>query len=578
MSLALGVGCADWDRLHSVLHDLEFGCDIGCRGNARNASRSGNAPSAFKFGEQISDAVADWLDAGFAAGPFTAEQVPPDAKVSGIMCREKPNGSARIILNLSAPVGRSVNDGIDNKDFPTSMASTAKWVAILNKAGRGCKFFKADWSVAYKHLHVRLFDTCLQWFCWLERFFVELNLVFGGRSSAGLFDRLAKVILDLALRLANFNPAMVCQYLDDICAAAAAGSLALAQFEAAYRQVAADVGVQLAPTSDPDKAFSPTTSGVVLGIRYDSVAWTWCIPQEKLIRILRQLRAAVDADAIPQAEMASIAGRIMHYAPLVPLGKFNIMYILKAAGSQVAKTALVPLSPNTRRQLYFWLVVLRATDSHCKIPAVFPFPAWTFEFWTDAGGGSASSIGQGCGGVAAGFWFVLPWGRVINSGVRAADGRRIGRKMSALELVGPLICLAAGADLCRGRPVRIWVDNFGSVAIFKKGYSTSCELSSTLVSAMAIVATAIGCRLTVDKITRCSSTGATLADELSKGQFAAFRRKLPDSWPLPVEPAYIPASILAWVAHPCVDHGLGAKILADLGVPFSSGTCLAALS
>ena len=523
MDLALGLGCSDWDRLNTVINDIESGCDIGCQGPAREPTKSSNAPSAFQFAEQITDSIADWLEAGFAAGPFTADQVPPDAKISGIMCREKPNGSARIILNLSAPLGQSVNDGIRSSDFPTTMSSTTKWIAVLNKAGKGCLFFKADWSVAYKHLHVRPLDTSLQWFSWLDRFFVELNLVFGSRSSAGLFDRLAKAILDLAIRLAKFSPDMVCQYLDDISAAGPEGCQALFEFEEAYRQVAAEIGVTLAPTSDPEKAFSPTTSGVVLGIHYDSVAWTWSIPPAKLARVLAQLKAAVSAQSIPQAEMASIAGRIMHYAPLVPLGKFNIMYLLKAAGSQAARTDLVDISPDTRRQLYFWLVVLRATDGHTRIPSIFPFPPWTFEFWTDAGGGSASTLGQGCGGIAHGFWFILPWGRVINSGVRGEDGKRIGRKMSALELVGPLVCLSAGLDLCRGRPVRIWVDNFGSVAIFAKGYSTTCELSTTLVSAIAVVATTIGCRLTIDKITRCSSPGAILSDELSKGQFSAFR-------------------------------------------------------
>ena len=41
------------------------------------------------------------------------EEVPAGAKVSGIMVRKKPNGAARVILNLSGPKGMSVNDGID---------------------------------------------------------------------------------------------------------------------------------------------------------------------------------------------------------------------------------------------------------------------------------------------------------------------------------------------------------------------------------------------------------------------------------------------------------------------------------
>ena len=163
---------------------------------------------------------------------------------------------------------------------------------------------------------------------------------------------------------------------------------------------------------------------------------------------------------------------------------------------------------------------------------------------------------------------MLPWGRVINSGVRALDWRCISCKLSALELVGPLVCLAAGFQLCQWQPVRVWMDNSGSICIFRKGYSTSCALSLTLASATAVVAASIGCRLTVDKITRCSTAGAILADELSKGRFQAFRRKAVTGWSRPLELARIPASLLYWVNRPMDDPLPGQRILADLGVPF----------
>ena len=53
-----------------------------------------------------------------AFGPVKEEDLPLNAKVNGIMCKEKPNGSVRIILNLSLPEALSVNDGIDKDEFP----------------------------------------------------------------------------------------------------------------------------------------------------------------------------------------------------------------------------------------------------------------------------------------------------------------------------------------------------------------------------------------------------------------------------------------------------------------------------
>jgi hypothetical protein len=508
--------------------------------------------------------VADWVIAGFAAGPFDPADRPENAKVNGMMCRAKPNGSARIILNLSAPKGACVNEGIVSDEFPTSMSSTKKWLEVLDKAGRNCLILKLDWASAYKHLAVRPEDIVLQFFNWLGKDFVELCLVFGCRSSAGLYDRLAKLILQLVILYSKFTAELVCQYLDDVCAAAPQGSTQLAHFEDCYRCVAQHLGVLLAPTTDPDKAFSPTTEGVVLGVRYNTVSWVWSIPADKLARLLEQIRKVDAAHQVQQHEIWSLVGRVLHYAPLIPGGRFNISELIAANNLSDDRLSWVTVTAGLRRQLHFWWILLKTTTGLCTIPEPERFPAWTFEFYTDASGGSDTSKGHGTGGIGGPFWFFVPWGDRINSGMRAADGKRIGRKLSALELIGPLICVSAGRRFCRRAPIRVWVDNSGSVGIWKKGYSTNCHLCTTIVNAIARVAAALGCRVAIDKITRCSNTGAILADELSKGKFQRFFDKLPHEWTLDPEPAWIPPSILKWVDYPAVNPDLGDQILADL--------------
>jgi hypothetical protein len=95
-------------------------------------------------------------------GPVAEEDVPAQAKINCVLTREKPDGTVRIILNLSSPGGLSVNEGIDIDDFPASMSSTEAWLRVLNKAGRGCWFSKTDWADAYKHVAVRPEDQNLQ--------------------------------------------------------------------------------------------------------------------------------------------------------------------------------------------------------------------------------------------------------------------------------------------------------------------------------------------------------------------------------------------------------------------------------
>ena len=145
-SLAAAAGVVDMERVELVCSDLTKGADIGCVGAARTSTASKNASSCSDYPDQITEAVAGWVIKGFAAGPFRKDEVPAGAKISGIMCRPKPNGAVRVILNLSAPAGVSVNDGIDASLFPATMSSTAKWLLVLNKAGRGALMTKVDWA------------------------------------------------------------------------------------------------------------------------------------------------------------------------------------------------------------------------------------------------------------------------------------------------------------------------------------------------------------------------------------------------------------------------------------------------
>ena len=268
--MASMAGFKDKPTLEKVYRDLTEGARIGCEGVYREPSRSKNAPMAYECGDPVSDAIVEWVRDGYARGPVSKEEVPKTAKISGIMTKAKPNGSVRVILNLSAPAGRSVNEGIDNANFPATMSSTLKWLRILHKAGRGCFIMKTDWSAAYKQGAVHEDDVDLQWFQWLGKYFCELSLIFGAVSSVGIFDRLAKVVLWIVLHRSRFQPSLVSQHLDDCCAASPASDTSIFTFDNEYKAVAQELNIKLAPRDDPEKSFAPCKVGCVYGIYYDN--------------------------------------------------------------------------------------------------------------------------------------------------------------------------------------------------------------------------------------------------------------------------------------------------------------------
>jgi hypothetical protein len=226
----------------------------------------------------------------------------------------------------------------------------------------------------------------------------------------------------------------------------------------------------------------------------------------------------------------------------------------------------VTMQPLVRQQLQFWTVLLRACSGHTTIPCPFDKPpAWAINAYTDAAGGSATNPASGSGGAMDDWWYWYPWAKKLQHGILKHEGKKISRKLSALELIGPLIIVSTNVQQCRYRPVTVWVDNIGSVEIWRKGYSNHCTLSTTIAKAINTVATAIGCELFIRKITRCSNTGAKIADHLSKGRFKEARSAAAEAGtPLCMEPGRIPQQLLLWLANPVVDNGLGDKIVADI--------------
>ena len=265
--------------------------------------------------------------------------------------------------------------------------------------------------------------------------------------------------------------------------------------------------------------------------------------------------------------MWSICGKIIHVRPLVPGGKFHIQHLLRANSLSTNPQSLVPITEELRSQLDFWYNVLPLCSGNVAIPDPDPvLPPWAIECWTDAAGGTTQKSWHGVGAVTQFWWAYMAWGHQINSGQDAGRGRSLDRVMSALELLGPLLTIAAGYEWCRHAVVKVWVDNAAACHIWRKGYSTSCPLSSTIVKAVYDIAGGIGCKLDIVKITRCSTPGAEMSDALSKGHFIRFWdiQKRSKDFDLDGEMAWVPTSLKRWVMNPRPDDQLGSRILQEL--------------
>ena len=85
----------------------------------------------------------------------------------------------RRIHDLSAPRGRSVNDGIP-KHYGTIVYETFQFaLRLIGKAGKGCTLVKRDLKSAFRYVPVSPYDQWLLMYEWNGKIYVELFLPFG---------------------------------------------------------------------------------------------------------------------------------------------------------------------------------------------------------------------------------------------------------------------------------------------------------------------------------------------------------------------------------------------------------------
>lgn len=99
-----------------------------------------------------------------------------------------------MIMHLSAPVGRSVSDGIHPDDFSLHYSSVDDAVAILLHLGKGTLMAKIDLKSAFRTIPVHRTDWDLLGMRWRGQYYVDTCLPFGLRSAPFLFNEYATAI------------------------------------------------------------------------------------------------------------------------------------------------------------------------------------------------------------------------------------------------------------------------------------------------------------------------------------------------------------------------------------------------
>ena len=382
------------DLCNTVLHRFRIGADIGFRGSLRAQSGTANNTSALIHADAVSQAIRLEVERGHTCGPFRHIPLAP-FKINPLSARLKPDGSARLILDLSQPSGESVNDGIDPAEFTCSYSSVDEAVALIFKnGGRGALLAKADIKHAFRLIPVRPDQWHLLGYHWNGAYYFDVRLSFGSRSSPRIFNDFADCLAWLFSFHAN-HPS-IRHYLDDFFLAAPSAAAA----SRAYRTILTltqSLGVPLAA----DKCVPPTTRLVLLGVETDTDRMTIALPADKQAALISSLHALSRRTKATRRELLSVVGSLMHAAKCIPPGRGFTRRILDAALSVERSGHRVRLTAALRRDIQWWVEFLPQWNG--TFPLIPPRP-WTacLEVYTDSSGTAGAAV-------HGDRWFYFVW-------------------------------------------------------------------------------------------------------------------------------------------------------------------------
>ena len=160
-------GHPDSSLVQEILHGVRSGFRVGYdHVRAPLMSRSTNMKSAAEHERVVSEYLAAEVDAGrvvLAGSTQQAEALGIHCSPFGVIPKKSKPGKFRLILNLSAPEGASVNEGISKELATLAYVSLDKVAETAAKLGPGAWLAKMDIMQAYRQIPVYPQDRCWEW-------------------------------------------------------------------------------------------------------------------------------------------------------------------------------------------------------------------------------------------------------------------------------------------------------------------------------------------------------------------------------------------------------------------------------
>ena len=530
-----------------------------------------NSNSAVKHGRLVTDKIVSWIKDDIVAGPF---QSPPIGKfrVNPLIAVEQHN-KVRPVLNVSEPVNRSFNDNVNQFTIEkVFMASASDFGYAIVKCGLNSNMSKFDLVDAYKNIPAKIDDLRLQGFCWLGKYFIETQQIFGAKTSVSNFDIFAHTILDLAIAKSKIPKSIIFRRLDDIPIVSPDHVSWCNDFTETFVNICSNINVKLAQDCpDNEKAFKNQKRGRVLGVDFDTSNMSWSYPEGKKSKCLSVIKEAYSKERISLLEMQKFMvslGDLGQLCPFMKGFKKPLNDVLSYLQNDTAITAKIP--PQGKKDLLVWAGMLSDKEGSLPIPHEPCEPPLACKvFTTDAAGNpnGETNTGSGVGGIGLNaegkiiLAFQYIWNEEMICDKKDSKGARFGAKTSTLEMAGLVIPFLLIPEEMSNQHLIFQVDNISCYFGWKNKSVKNDITASILVRSVLLISAYLGSCVHVRHLPRVSTWEADIADRLSRVHTRnSYDKMLLSSF----SDLRIPKVFTDWLDNPIEDWDLPVK-LAGLG-------------
>ena len=254
----------------------------------------------------------------------------------------------RKIHDLSALMGRSVNDGIP-KHYGTIVYETfQRAINLVAKSGRGATLIKRDLKSAFRYVPVSPFNQWLLMYRWNGKVYVELFLPFGLRTAPLIFNLFSEAIHWIMLTL-GWD---LCHYIDDfLLVLPPSGDVEKAKND--FSRTCEAIGFTIEHKKDKDGTLVD-----FLGLEIDTMAMEARLPPDKHRRALQIVNETLEKDSIPFYTLEKLLGFLSFCCAVLPLGRPFLRQIFNLLNRKTHHLAHVRISSAARRDLCWWKILL----------------------------------------------------------------------------------------------------------------------------------------------------------------------------------------------------------------------------